>query len=119
MKPALDASRALTLALTATQTDTIAKLDALATRCSKQIGRISEVYAATISSIQAVRDEALEELHAIREMALSLRAEVQDGNDDMARAMANVFGQKAEPLGEADEETKALALRLAPVERAA
>lgn len=119
MKPALDASRALTVAITAAQADTLKRLDDLATRCSRLITRAEEQYTEAVRVLQVARDEMVEDLRETRELALALAAEVRDGNDDMAKAMAAVFAPKPEPLGPADAETVALAQRLAPVERAA
>lgn len=118
MRPAIDASRALTVALTAAQEDTLKRLDDLAFRCSKQITRAHELLQENIRCMQSDTQETVDQLAEIRELALALRAEMLDGNDDMAKAMAKVFAPKLD-VAPPDPETTALAQKLAPPVREA
>ena len=119
MKPAIDASRALVVALTAAQTDTLHKLDALAAACSKRMTKAHDDLQENITAMQAQAKQMEDDLRQIRDQALALAAEVRDGNADMASAMAALFAKGHAPAPAPDAETVALARRLAPVERAA
>ena len=115
MRRAIDLSVDFTKALQQSQADTLAKLDAIAAACSKQAKQLQEAHDENVRAMRVQLEESTSQIRDIREQALALAAAIRDGDDDMARGIAEVFGRaKAEPLGEADDETKALAIRLAP-----
>lgn len=98
MKQAIALSRDFTAALEGSQKDTVDRLDEIARAASQEADRIRELgndrYRAMADLAEAWLREAgvaVAKLHALRTEVLALRAKILDGDDDMARAMAEVI----------------------------
>lgn len=116
MRQAIDASLAFTDALGRVQGLLIERLDEISGLIAAERSKVSEREAEMVRFIQEKSEFSRMALGQLLNDVSALRAVVSEGNDDMVMAMASLFRPRktVEPLGPADAETVALAVKLAP-----
>lgn len=113
MRQALDASLAFTDALGKVQTLILDRLEEINLGLMNERRKITEREEEVITLVRDKAEFNRMVLSQIMDEVTALRAIVADGSDDMAQAMAKLLGPRVS-IAPADEETIALAQRLAP-----